>query len=106
MTTVEVACDALHDDAARWADAAYAMASAADTAQGLDLGAAQLGAIAEDRGVVAAYAALQQKLTNLVTGAAAVFDSISTTLTVVAETYLREDQEGAHDFRRLEDRPR
>jgi hypothetical protein len=106
MTTVEVACDALRADAARWSDAAHAMAAATDTAQGLDLGAPQLGAIAEDRGVVAAYAALQQKLTNLVTGAAAVFDSISTTLTVVADTYQREDEEGAHDFRQIKDRRR
>jgi hypothetical protein len=106
MSTVEAVCGKLVEDADRWREAADAMGTASQTAARLDLDANQFGRIAEDRGVVTAYAALKQKLTNLVTGAATEFDKISVTLTQVARTYLLEDQAGAHAMRRIEQQSR
>ena len=106
MTTVEVQCGKLVEDADRWKAAADAMAAAAHAAAGLDLGKEQFGRIADDRGVTEAYQALQQTFTNLVRGAAAEFDAVSVTLTDVARTYLLEDQAGAHAMSRIEDRLR
>jgi hypothetical protein len=106
MTTVEVVCGKLAEDADRWKAAGDAMAAAARAAAGLDLGIEQFGRIADDRGVTEAYEVLQQMFTNLVRGAAAEFDGISATLTDVARTYLLEDQAGAHAMSRIEDRLR
>jgi hypothetical protein len=104
MVTVEVACIKLAEDADKWRAAADGMTDAAQTAAGLAMSAKQFGAIADDRGVVSAYAPLQQKLATLVSGAAAEFGKIADTLTLVAQTYLMEDQAGEHAMRRIEDR--
>jgi hypothetical protein len=104
METVEVRCQKLVEDADRWRGAGGRMDEAAGKAAGLAMGAAQFGAIADDRGVVSAYAPLQQKLHTLLSGAATEFVKIADTLVQVAQTYLMEDQAGEHAMRRLEDR--
>lgn len=96
MTTpVEVACNALRSDAAKWTTAGDAVEAAALAADGLALGEDQLGAIAATHGVVAAYGAMQQKFAGLLRGGATEFDALSTTLVSVADTYQREDAENA-----------
>jgi hypothetical protein len=102
--TVEVLCSKLVEDADKWRAAAGGMDGASQTAAGLAMSAKQFGAIADDRGVVSAYAALQQKLQTLASGAATEFNKIADTLTQVAQTYLMEDQAGEHAMRKLEDR--
>ncbi|HEU5471465.1 MAG TPA: type VII secretion target [Actinophytocola sp.] len=97
MTTpVEVACDTLRSDATKWGTASDAMETAARTSEGLVLGSDKLGVAAQERGVIAAYDALKQKLSGLITGGATEFDALSSTLREVADTYQREDAEGAH----------
>ncbi|MET0234202.1 MAG: hypothetical protein ABW224_06170 [Kibdelosporangium sp.] len=104
MTSVEVVCTKLVEDADKWRAGADAMDGGAQVAGGLAMSAKQFGAKADNRGVVTAYATLQQKLTKLVSGAATEFDKIGDTLTLAAQTYLMEDQAGEHAMRRLEDR--
>jgi hypothetical protein len=104
MDTVEVLCSKLVEDADKWRAAAEGMSGAAQTAGGLAMGPGQFGAIADDRGVISAYAPLQQKLQSLASGAATEFTKIADTLTQVAQTYLMEDQAGEHAMRTLQDR--
>jgi hypothetical protein len=103
MTSVEVLCGKLDEDADKWRQGADMTAAAAQVIAGLNLGKEQFGLIAEDRGLVATYTALWQKFTNLFNGATTEFDKIAATLSEVAQTYLMEDQAGAHDFRRIQD---
>ena len=104
MVSVEVACTKLAEDSDKWRAAADGMTGAADAAGGLAMSDEQFGGFADDRGVVSAYAPLQQKLTILVSGAAAEFTSISDTLRQVAQTYLMEDEAGEHAMRKIQDR--
>ena len=104
MDTVEVVCAKLVEDANKWRAAADGMSKAADAAGGLAMGAEQFGKIADERGVVSAYGHVQQTFTTLTSGAATEFAKVADTLTLIAETYLREDQAGEHAMRRLEDR--
>lgn len=104
MASVEVVCSKLVEDADKWRAGSDAMNGGAQTAGGLAMSEKQFGAVADNRGVVTAYAALQQKLTRLVSGAVTEFNKIGDTLTLAAQTYLTEDQAGAHAMRRLEDR--
>jgi hypothetical protein len=103
MSSVEADCNALVGDADKWKAASDAMAGAAQVAGSLAMNEGQFGQWAERRGVISAYLAVQQKFTGLAQGAAAEFDSLSTTLREVARTYLAEDQAGAHAMRRLEE---
>ncbi len=93
---VMVACDALRSDATKWTTASDAMAVAAGSAKNLVLGKDQFGWAGDQRGVVTAYQALQDKIAGLLTGADAEFDKIAVVLRVSADTYEREDAEGAH----------
>lgn len=98
---VEVACDALRSDAKKWATASNEMLAAATAAQNLVLGPDQFGYAAENRGLVAAYTTLQQRIAHLLTGADGEFDKISSTLRASANTYEYEDTQGAHRMRRI-----
>ncbi len=98
---VKVACDALRSDARKWAAASDEMMAAATTAQNLVLGRDQFGHAAENRGLVAAYTTLQQRIAHLLTGADAEFDKISGALKASADTYEYEDASGAHEMDRV-----
>jgi hypothetical protein len=98
---VKVACDALRSDAKKWATASDEMMAAATSAQNLVLGRDQFGYAAETRGLVAAYTALQQRIAHLLTGADAEFDKVSSALKASADTYEREDTEGAHRMSKI-----
>jgi hypothetical protein len=104
MTSVEAKCDKLLEDAAKWHAGADLMNGASQAAGGLAMNAGQFGAVADNRGVVSAYEKLQQQLTKLLASAVTEFNKIGDTVTLVAQTYLAEDQAGEHAMRRLEDR--
>lgn len=93
---VVVACNALRSDATKWVTGSDEMAAAATAAQGQTLGRAELGWIAEQRGVTAAYTTLQGKIATLLTGADREFDALAVALRTSADNYEREDAEGAH----------
>ena len=98
---VKVACEALRSDARKWATASDEMSAAAVAAQNLVLDRGQFGYVADNRGLVASYATLQQRLANLLQGADTEFGKISSTLMTVADTYEREDAAGAHKFNKM-----
>lgn len=98
---VTVAVAALRSDAAKWTTASDEMAAAQSAATGLVLGSAEFGYAAESRGVVSAYTNLQQRIANLLKGADAEFDKIAAALRLAADTYEREDAEGAHNLNQI-----
>jgi hypothetical protein len=98
---VKVACEALRSDAKKWGTASDDMSTAASSAQNLVLGREQFGYAAENHGLVAAYTTLQQRVATLLAGADTEFNKISSTLKQVADTYEREDAEGAHKFNQM-----
>ena len=98
---VRVACEALRSDASKWATASDEMTAAATSAQNLVLGTAQFGYAAETHGLVTSYTTLQQRIAHLLTGAGTEFEKISQTLKASADTYEREDAEGAHRMSRI-----
>ena len=65
---------------------------------GLVLGTEQFGFAAQARGVADAYKSLQDRITNLLTGADAEFDKIASALKIAADAYESEDAAGAHTF--------
>jgi len=97
---VMVACDALRSDATKWMTASDEMAAAAGKAENLVLGKDQFGGAGDERGVVNAYETLRDKIAGLLTGADAEFDKIAGALRASADTYEREDAEGAHRLER------
>ena len=95
---VVVACNALRSDAKKWTTASDEMAASASAAENLVLGRDQFGYAAETHGLVTSYKTLQQRIAHLLTGADAEFDKIAAALKSSADTYEREDAEGAHNF--------
>jgi uncharacterized protein YukE len=97
MTTpVRVACDALRADATKWSQTAETLQTAAQAAEGLVLGVDKLGFAAQQGGVVAAYEALRRKMIRLLTTGVTELDTLATTLRHAADTYQREDGDGAN----------
>jgi hypothetical protein len=92
---VRVVCDKVREDATRWNTASDTMENAARTSEGLVLGADKLGYVAQERGVIAAYDAVKQRLTNLLNGGGTEFDTIATKLREIADNYERTDSLGA-----------
>ena len=92
---VRVVCEKVREDATKWNTASDVMDAASRTAEGLVLGADQLGHVAQERGVIAAYDAVKQKLTTVLGGGATEFDTIATKLREIADNYERTDSLGA-----------
>jgi hypothetical protein len=92
---VRVVCEKVREDATRWNTASDAMEKASGVSAGLVLGADKLGYVAQERGVIAAYDALKQKLTNLLNGGTTEFDTMTTKLREIADNYERTDSLGA-----------
>lgn len=92
---VRVVCDKVREDATKWNSASDAMEKASGVSDGLVLGADKLGYVAQERGVIAAYDALKQKLTNLFNGSVTEFDTMATKLREIADNYERTDSLGA-----------
>ena len=99
---VTVACDALRSDAKKWTAASDEMSAAAGSAQNLVLGRDQFGYAAETHGLVASYTTLQNRIATLLQGADAEFDKIAGALKTAADTYEREDAEGAHAMNQIQ----
>lgn len=98
---VRVAVAALRSDATKWTAASDDMAAAQGSAQSLVLGRAEFGYAAESRGLVSSYTNLQQRIAHLLQGADAEFDKIAAALRLAADTYEREDAEGAHNLNQI-----
>lgn len=96
MPDIEVACNALHADAKEWSEASDALAGAAEATHGLDLGRDQFGGIAEEHGIIDIYRSVTEMVGGLLEQGAGEYDTLSVTLTRVADTYKREDEQGAH----------
>ena len=100
MTTpgVEVACDALREDALKWAAAASALQGAAQVADGITF-AEKLGKIPQFVGgaetIIAIYDSMKQKFTTALAGGATVMNEVATILIQVADTFELEDREAA-----------
>ncbi|MGH3875895.1 MAG: type VII secretion target [Actinophytocola sp.] len=92
---VRVVCEKLREDATRWDTASDAMGTASRASEGLELGPARLGYVAQERGLIAAYDAIKQKLTTLLGGGEAEFDVLATKLREIADNYERTDSLGA-----------
>lgn len=92
---VAVVCRKLREDATKWDTASDVMGTASRTSEGLVLGADKLGYVAQERGVIAAYDAIKQKLTTLLGGGETEFDTIATKLREIADNYERTDSLGA-----------
>ncbi|MET0133127.1 MAG: hypothetical protein ABW215_05990 [Kibdelosporangium sp.] len=95
---VQVACKALRSDATKWTTASDEMAAGGGSAQSLVLGRAEFGYAAENHGLVTSYTTIQERIATLLTGADAEFDKMAAALRLAADTYEREDAEGAHKF--------
>jgi hypothetical protein len=95
---VKVACKALRSDATKWSTASDEMSAAQGSVQNLVLDRAQFGHAADNRGLVSSYKTLQDRIATLLTGADAEFDKMAAALRTAADTYEREDAEGAHEF--------
>jgi hypothetical protein len=97
---VKVACEALRSDAKKWETASDEMSYSAMAARNLELNEHQFGHFVATHGLVTSYAALQQRLANLLDGADTELGKIARTLRMVADTYEREDAAGAHKFKK------
>jgi hypothetical protein len=100
MTTpgVRAACENLREDATKWSTSADALRGAAKTAAGLTI-LDKLGQIPQLAGSgmsFEGYDQFRQKMTTALAMGAVVFGDISTILKQVADTFEREDIEGAH----------
>lgn len=91
-------CNAMRSDATKWTTAADAMHGASDAAKGLNLGDTQFGLADAAQGCKTAYATIQTKLGSLLDGADTEFDKVAAALKASADTYEKEDAEGAHKF--------
>jgi hypothetical protein len=98
---VQVVCDKVREDAGRWDKASDEMDIASRAAGGLALGADKLGYVAQERGVIAAYDGIKQKLVTLLGGSVTEFDTMATKLRDIAAEYERTDSLGADAFMRI-----
>lgn len=91
-------CNAMRADATKWQTASDAMHGAAGTARGLTLGDTQFGLADAAQGCKAAYSSIQDKVAGLFDGADAEFEKVAKVLKASADTYEKEDNDGAHKF--------
>jgi hypothetical protein len=89
---VTVGLNALHSDSQKWAAAATQIQGAQTAAENIHLGAAQFSYFGDQAGLTQTYAALQQKVADLLGQAATNFHNISTTLTQVASAYQQNEE--------------
>lgn len=99
--SVQVALGALHADAGVWQQAGGTITAAQQTATGEKLTAAQFSYWADGEGVTASYTQVQQKVAQLLGGAATNFQKISTTLIGVATEYTDNEKKVAGSFNKL-----
>jgi hypothetical protein len=91
-------CNDMRSDATKWQTASDAMHGAAGTAKGLTLGDTQFGLADAAQGCKTAYETIQNKLAALMDGADTEFEKVAKALKASADTYEKEDAEGAHRF--------
>jgi hypothetical protein len=98
---VTVALGALRSDATAWSSAGSSLTSASSAAKGAILTAADLSYFADKAGLTVTYAALQERVANLLGQAQTNFNNISTTLTQTATNYQSTESKNAHHFNNI-----
>lgn len=96
---VRASVEAMRSDARTWAAAAREIGQAHAMARNLTLGEEQFTPRFAEI-VQASYTELQRHLAALLEAAAVEFDKVGIALRASAETYEREDAEGAHGLRK------
>jgi hypothetical protein len=98
---IDVALGALRADATVWQSAAGSAQQAQSAAAAISLSAGQFSYLADKAGVTKTYDQLQQRVAELLAGAAANFTNVSQTLTAVRGTYEANEQKTAGSFSSL-----
>jgi hypothetical protein len=98
---VDVAIQALRDDAQKWRAAAGELEAAARVAGQMDLQAFHFSYIGDKIGVTQAYQLLQDKLIDLLNGGATNFRSVAEALKVSADGYQQDERDAVHRLKNV-----
>jgi len=98
---VDVAIQALRDDAQKWRAAAGELEIAARVAAEMDFQAFHFSYIGDKIGVTDAYRMLQDKLIDLLNGGAANFRSVAQALNISANGYQEDDRNAEHRLKNV-----
>jgi hypothetical protein len=98
---IDVAIEALRDDAQKWRAAAGDLEIAAGVAGQMDLQAFHFSYVGDKVGVTDAYRALQDKLIDLLNGGAANFRSVAQALNLAADGYQQDDRNAVHRLKNV-----
>ena len=98
---VDVAIQALRDDAQKWRAAAGELEIAARVAGEMDFQAFHFSYIGDKIGVTEAYRLLQDKLIDLLNGGAANFRSVAQALNTSADDYQEDDRNAVHRLKNV-----
>ena len=91
----KAALEALTQDAAVWSDVSKVTGSAAQKAESLSLGEADLSWASHPTGLLDTYAEIQAKVARLLREGATVYDDLSVTLIDVRNQYQASDETAA-----------
>lgn len=98
---IDVAIQALRDDAQRWRAAAGELEIAGQVAGEMDLQAFHFSYIGDKIGVTEAYGKLQERMIDLLNGGATNFHSVAQALTMAADGYQEDDRNAEHRIRNV-----
>ena len=98
---IDVAIQALRDDAQKWRAAAGELEIAARIAGEMDFQAFHFSYIGDKIGVTEAYRLLQEKLIDLLNYGAVNFRSVGQALTMAANGYEEEDRNAVHRLKNI-----
>jgi hypothetical protein len=98
---VEVAIQALRDDAHRWLDMGDQLRAAASAGEGLDLNAFHFSGLGHLLGVDEMYRQVQQTIVTLLRQGAANFDDVAGALRDAADGYEQDEYDTVHRMRNI-----
>jgi hypothetical protein len=98
---VDVAIQALRDDAQKWRAAAGELEIAARVAGEMDFQAFHFSYIGDKIGVTDAYRMLQDKMIDLLNGGAANFRNVAQALNTSADGYQEDDRNAVHRLKNV-----
>lgn len=96
---VQVAIQALYDEAGTWRASTGVMGTAAAAARGLSLGPLQMSWAASITGLGETYAEIQNKIATLLVEGENNFERIGQSLRTAADGYERDEQDALHRLR-------
>lgn len=98
---VEVAVQALRDDAQRWLDMADTMRSAASAGARLDLNAFHFSVLGHLLGIDSLYNQVQQTIVTLLGQGASNFESVAGALKAAADGYEEDERDAVHRMKNI-----